>query len=79
MSNHRQSTEGNHFVSSPGDPVGNGETTMSNSFVGKEKLLEDFHRQLELFKEWHGKRDWPAFHHHHYDWWMFPSELRIIV
>jgi hypothetical protein len=48
----------------------------SNSFIGKDRLLEQFRGQLEQFEEWYRRRDWLAFHHHHYDWWMFPSELK---
>ena len=39
-----------------------------------DKLKEYFYRQLKHFKTWSDERDWLAFHHHHYDWWMFPSE-----
>lgn len=46
----------------------------TNSFIGKESLLERFNRQLNEFIEWDKQEDWLAFHHHHYDWWMFPSE-----
>jgi len=68
--------------SSPGDPGGDNEseriTTSSKSiFIGKDKLLEQFRQQLKQFEEWHKQRDWLAFHHHHYDWWMFPSEFKI--
>jgi hypothetical protein len=45
-----------------------------DAFVGKDELLKLFNDQLEQFDEWDRKRDWLAFHHHHYDWWMFPSE-----
>ena len=46
----------------------------SDSFIGKQKLCEQFKEQLKIFEEWNERRDWLAFHHHHYDWWMFPSE-----
>lgn len=51
----------------------------TRSFVGIEKLKEYFYQQLEHFKEWDANRDWLAFHHHHYDWWMFPSESSIVL
>jgi hypothetical protein len=72
---HRQSTN----CSSPGDPGGENESIPSdvNTFIGKDELLKQFYQQLEQFNEWDKKRDWLAFHHHHYDWWMFPSELII--
>ncbi|CAF4858779.1 unnamed protein product, partial [Rotaria socialis] len=40
-----------------------------------DELLVYFKRQLKYFEEWYQQRDWLAFHNHHYDWWMFPSEL----
>jgi hypothetical protein len=54
-------------------------TDESDSFIGKDKLLEQHTKQLKQFEEWNRRRDWLAFHHHHYDWWMFPSELIIII
>lgn len=63
-----------------GDEKETEKTTTSSSkadtdlFIGKEKLLEQFKCQLKQFEEWDQRRDWLAFHHHHYDWWMFPSE-----
>jgi hypothetical protein len=48
-----------------------------NGFIGKDELLEQFRKQLKQFEEWNVRKDWLAFHHHHYDWWMFPSELKI--
>jgi len=66
--------------SSPGDPGGDNVIDRipskldSNSFIGKDKLLEQFKQQLKQFEEWNDKRDWLAFHHHHYDWWMFPID-----
>ena len=50
-------------------------TNDSDSFIGKEQLLGQFARQLQQFEQWNDQRDWLAFHNHHYDWWMFPSEL----
>ncbi|CAF3506009.1 unnamed protein product [Rotaria sp. Silwood1] len=46
----------------------------SNTFIGKDRLLEQFKQQLKQFEEWNQRRDWLAFHHHHYDWWMFPID-----
>ncbi|CAF1191320.1 unnamed protein product [Rotaria sordida] len=46
----------------------------SNTFIGKDKLLEQFKQQLKQFEEWNQRHDWLAFHHHHYDWWMFPID-----
>ena len=79
----RQSTDSTNSstppVSSPGEAEIERATTPtksdSNLFIGKDKLLEQFRRQLKQFEEWYDRRDWLAFHHHHYDWWMFPSEL----
>ena len=52
-----------------------GENEKSKPFIGIDPLLEKFYKQLEHFKEWNKQKDWLAFHHHHYDWWMFPSEF----
>lgn len=54
-------------------------TPVSSESDGKsavfiDKLKDYFYRQLNHFKTWNENRDWLAFHHHHYDWWMFPSE-----
>lgn len=75
----RQSTNS----SNPGETGGEKENVSSasksdvNTFIGTDELLKQFNNQLEQFKEWDKKRDWLAFHHHHYDWWMFPSEFMI--
>ncbi|CAF1324127.1 unnamed protein product [Adineta steineri] len=67
-------------VSSPGEGGGDGENeitetlTKSNRFIGKDKLVQQMDDQLKQFEEWHKNRDWLAFHHHHYDWWMFPID-----
>lgn len=66
---------------SPGEKQGDNEVEKaaksdSNSFIGKDKLLQQFKVQLKQFQEWYDQRDWLAFHNHHYDWWMFPSELK---
>jgi hypothetical protein len=53
------------------------ERTTINSFIGKETFLDHFHQQLEQFEIWNEQRDWLAFHHHHYDWWMFPSKFKM--
>ena len=68
-------------LSAPGNPDIEIRSSSSSSisdldlFIGKGELLEKFKRQLKQFEEWHQQRDWLAFHHHHYDWWAFPSEL----
>jgi len=69
----RQSIESTNS-SSPGESGGDNETD-PNSFIGKDELLKKFRKQLKQFEEWNEQKDWLAFHHHHYDWWMFPSEL----
>jgi hypothetical protein len=79
----RQSTNSSAApVSTAGDTRGLNDLERSptpksdlNLFIGKEKLLEQFKKQLEQFQEWNEKHDWLAFHHHHYDWWAFPSEF----
>lgn len=45
-------------------------------FVGREEFSKYFYRTLDHFQEWNEKGDWLTFHHHHYDWWMFPSTCR---
>ncbi|UJR09111.1 hypothetical protein I4U23_013358 [Adineta vaga] len=60
------------------DDKGRGRDTSNgdsdDEFVGKEKLLEYFNKQMKEFEDWYKERDWLAFHHHHYDWWMFPID-----
>ena len=67
---HKQSTN----CSNPGDPDNENTPADVDVFIGKNELLKLFNDQLEQFVKWDKKRDWLAFHHHHYDWWMFPSE-----
>jgi len=80
----RQSIESTNS-SSPGESGGDNENertpitprTDPNSFIGKDELLKQLKRQLKQFEEWYEREDWLAFHHHHYDWWMFPSKFKI--
>ncbi|KAL6067731.1 hypothetical protein QOT17_008627 [Balamuthia mandrillaris] len=44
-------------------------------FKGLPHLKAKQAEQLQLFEEWAGNNDWRAFHHNHFDWWMFPIEL----
>jgi hypothetical protein len=79
----RQSIESTNS-SSPGESGGDNENerisrTDPNSFIGKDELLKQFRKQLKQFEEWNEQKDWLAFHHHHYDWWMFPSEFMIKI
>ena len=50
----------------------------SERFIGTNSLIDKQAEQLEEFEVWFQNRDWLAFHHHHYDWWMFPSRSLII-
>jgi hypothetical protein len=46
----------------------------NGEFVGLARIKERQAAQLEEFEAWAAKRDWNAFHEHHYDWWMFPID-----
>jgi len=46
----------------------------SERFIGINSLIDKQAEQLEEFEVWFQNRDWLAFHHHHYDWWMFPID-----
>jgi len=46
--------------------------TKNPEFVGIEALKKKHAAQLIEFERWAEERDWKAFLHHHYDWWMFP-------
>jgi len=46
--------------------------THNPEFVGIQALKQKHAAQLKQFEQWAEARDWLAFLHHHYDWWMFP-------
>lgn len=70
------SLSNSNFEQNQSEHVSTGDSSKINeaSLNSLDKLQHYFYQQLEHFKEWNDKRDWLAFHHHHYDWWMFPSE-----
>src|SRR5437868_930334 len=45
-------------------------------FVGIPKLLNLHAETLQMFRFWAKDHAWDQFHHHHYDWWMFPIDER---
>ena len=46
------------------------------TFVGIAGVKRKHREQLDAFERWAAAGDWHAFHHAHYDWWMFPIDQR---
>jgi hypothetical protein len=44
------------------------------TFAGIVAIKEKQRQQLETFERAVADADWPAIHHDHYDWWMFPTD-----
>lgn len=43
-------------------------------FVGVGEIKRQQAKQLAAFEQWAAQGNWGAFHHAHYDWWMFPID-----
>lgn len=63
-----------------GNELDNGQNVIDQGvFIGKENFLQQFRDQLKQFEDWNENKDWLAFHHHHYDWWTFPSRRFLVL